>query len=191
MKIHTPRYARTCQVIMKLMEKKALPRSFKFRLRIISLVQPLCRHSRTFGRATQQFILTVIPFHGSLRSIAARTVYIHQQFTVEYRKLLMLSCIIFIKLIAGSTDHLDVARAFYSFSTARTEMIVGEPPISPVIITVNGTQRTFLYQLLQFFTVRQILILKTVTIVITMRKHDLIAINTLPQSDGKRIFLSP
>ena len=99
---------------MKLMEKETLPRSFKFRLRIISLVQPLCRHSRTFGRITQQFILTVIPFHGSLRSIAARAVYIHQQFTVEYRKLLMLSCIIFIKLIAGSTDHLDVARAFYS-----------------------------------------------------------------------------
>ena len=173
----------TSKVIVELMEDKTLPWLCQTFTRITRRAQPIRRNSSPFGSIAQQFILPVVEFHGSLWSIAPCSMHIHQKFTVEYGQfgMFVIRQIILKQLVACSTDNLQRPVSFDTFlHRADRTQSRGTSRITRTVIAIYGIQRSAFSQFLQFFIFRQVDVFPTLTIIITVGKHNGGTVYSLP-----------
>ena len=98
---------------------------------------------------------------------------------------------VFIYLIARCTDNFywSVTLETFFYSSDRSK-IRRTAYISSTVVAINHIQRTFRYISHQLFILRNIAVRISLHIIESMSHHDTASVNTLPQSNSKRIFLA-
>ena len=151
---------------------------------------PVGHHGRTLGSVAQVLVLSVVQLHGGLRRVAAIAVQVHRQLTVVDRQVLAVGQVL-VQLVAGGADNLQrpvalqsLLHGAYRVDGRRTAYV------ARAVVAVGDAQWTLVDLAHQHFVLRQVLVVKALTVAEAVGHDDVAAVHTLPAAHGEGIALA-